>query len=93
MLQKNGDIELAGPGQYRQFRDYMERAEMLFGDDVNKYLEDVDETARQFCVSARRRQINAGDPAAINRDGELLNRLSVTLLKQRKGLFRPYLTL
>jgi hypothetical protein len=41
VLQKNGDIELNGPGEYRQFRECMERAEMLFGDDVKEYLEDV----------------------------------------------------
>jgi hypothetical protein len=91
--QENGDIELHGPGQYRQFRECMETAEMLFGDDVNRYLEDVDETARQFYVSARRREIDRGDPDAIEKDGQLLNRLSVTLLQRRKGLFRRYLTL
>jgi hypothetical protein len=93
VVQKNGVIELAGPGQYREFRECMETAEMLFGNDVIKYLEDVDETAREFYVSARRRGINSGDIDAINRDGELLSRLSVTLLQQRKGVFRPYLFL
>jgi hypothetical protein len=93
VLQKNGDIELSGPGEYRQFRECMERAEMLFGHDVMTYLEDVDETARAFYVSAKRRGINLGDVDAINKDGTLLDRLSVVLMPQRKGLFRPYLTL
>jgi hypothetical protein len=93
VLQKNGDIELHGPGEYRQFRECMERAEMLFGSDVNLYLKDVDETARAFYVSAKRRGIDPGDVCAIDKDGELLSRLSVTLMPRRKGLFCPYLTL
>jgi hypothetical protein len=93
VLQKNGDIELHGPGEYRQFGECMERAEMLFADDIKEYLEDIDKTARAFYVSAKRRGINLGDVAAIDKDAQLLDRLSVTLMPQRTGLFRPYLTL
>ena len=95
VLRENGKVQLTGPGQYRQFWESMERAEMLFGVDVNQYLADVDQTARAFYVSAQGRDkaIATGDVDAITKDGELLNRLSVTLLQQRKGVFRPYLTL
>ena len=94
VLQNNGDIELAGPGQYRQFRDYMERAEMLFGDDVNRYLLDVDETARAFYVSAKKMKTSAASNMdVIQKQAQLLDRISVALLQQRKEVFRPYLTL
>ncbi len=34
VLQENGKIELVGPGKYRRFRESMEVAQMLFGEDV-----------------------------------------------------------
>lgn len=91
VLRENGKIELAGPGQYRLFRESMERAVMLFGDDVTA----VDETARLFYVSAQTldNAVATGNMEAINNNGELLNRLSVTLLGQRTEVFRPYLDL
>jgi hypothetical protein len=95
VLNNNGQIQLAGPGEYRQFRQCMERAEMLFGDDVRKYIADVDETARRFYVSAQTMDvaISKGDVDAIMRNGDLLSRLSVDLLQQRTAVFRPYLLL
>ena len=68
---------------------------MLFGEDVNMYLEDVDKTARDFYVSAQgmSESIAKGDQVAIEKDATLMNYLGVTLLQRRKGLFQPYFTL
>lgn len=88
VLRQNGNIELPG-AEYRQFCDCRERAEMLFEGDVNRYLADVDETARAFYVSAQARNnaITAGDMDKIHEDSRLMERLGVRLLQQRKGLF------
>ena len=77
VLRENGKIQLAGPGQYREFWESMEKAEMLFGTDVNKHLGEVDETAREFYVSAQGmdKAIATGDIEAINKNGQLLERL------------------
>jgi hypothetical protein len=77
VLQENGKIQLAGPGKYRDFWESMEKAEMLFGADVNEYLADVDKTARDFYVSAQRmdKTIATGDVEAIDRNAQLLERL------------------
>jgi len=77
VLRENGKIQLAGPGQYREFWESMEKAEMLFGTDVNKYLGEVDETAREFYMSAQGmdKAIATGDIEAINKNGQLLERL------------------
>ena len=66
---------------------------MLFGDDVRQYLADVDETAGQFYVSVQTMDSGKakGDVNAIQRNGELLNRLSVELLQRRTAVFRPVL--
>lgn len=95
VLQENGKIQLAGPGKYRDFWESMEKAEMLFGADVNEYLADVDKTARAFYVSAQGldKAIATGDVEAIDKNAELLDRLGVKLLQQRKWVFRPYLAL
>ena len=95
VLRNNGRIELAGPGEYGTFRESMETAEMLFGDDVNEYLAALDKTAREFCVSAQAlEQAKArGDVDAINKNGQLLNDISVTFLAKRTQVFRPYLKL
>lgn len=85
----------AGPGPYREFWLLLEKAQMLFGDDVNSYLADVDRTARASYVSTKRmgKAPAAGDTDGINKNAELLNRLSITLLGQRAEVFRPYLSL
>ena len=65
-------FELAGPGKYRQFRESMEKAEMLFGDDVNEYLAAVDNTVREFWASSCTldNAIATGDMDAINKNGK-----------------------
>lgn len=95
VLRENGKIELTGPGPYRRFRESMDAAEMLFGPHVNDYLSKVDQTAREFWASAHALEcaIAKGDVAAIDRNGDLLNCLSSTLLVQRISVFRPELAL
>jgi hypothetical protein len=94
VLREDGNIQFGGPGQ-RQFWEAMEKAEMLFGKDVNAYLADVDTTARKLYVSAKgmNKASATGDVEEINRNGELLSRLSDELLQRRKAVFRPYLSL
>ena len=76
VLRNNGDFELAGPGEYRDFRRNMDVAEDLYGTpDVRAVLKAFDENVREFWASAqtRKRAIETGDIKAINRNHELLS--------------------
>ncbi len=95
VLREDGNIRLVGPGEYKRFCDRREMAKMLFGDDVNKYLADVDEVARNLYVSAKGRDkaTATGDGEAIQREGQLWEHLTGPISEKRVELFRPYLTL
>jgi hypothetical protein len=93
VVQNNGKIQLAGPGEYRQWREAMERAQMLFGEDVNEYLKRVEQTAGEFYVAVHKLENNRADMEAIDDNERLLNELSVALPAKRVQVFRPYLEL
>jgi hypothetical protein len=95
VLRENGKIETVGPGPYRQFRDAMVKAEMLFGSDVNEYLSLVNRTVLELASAVKWLDdaIRSGNMDVINRHGELINTLSGRLWEQRTLVFRPYLDL
>jgi hypothetical protein len=93
VIRSNGKIELVGPGEYRQWREIMERAQMLFGEEVYKYLGTVDKTARDLYVVVRKLENDPTDMEAIENQFLLSTALADTLREQRAQLFRPYLEL
>ena len=94
VLRQNGNISL-NSGEYTQFWQTSEKAEMLFGADIREYLEDVQKTAGEFYVTAQGREkaVATGDVDAIHKDHELLAHLGVDLFQKRAKVFRPYLAL
>jgi hypothetical protein len=94
VLRENGNICLTGT-EYRQFRQAMAKAEVLFGAQVREYLEDVHKTAGDFYVSAKGldRAAQAGDVDAIRKNSELLSRMGVELPQKLPEVFHPDLAL
>lgn len=90
----DGRIELSGP-EYHAFWEAVERAEMLFGSDVHKYLLEIRDTAGDLYAYSYEepKAVETGDVELIHKGAELKKRLYVTLLQRRNDVFRPYLNL
>ena len=89
----DGKIELSGP-EYLRFHEAIEKAEMLFRQEVHKYLIEIRDTAGDFYADKFKENEAAitGNQEVINRLDELRKRLSA-LWKQRNDVFRPDLHL
>lgn len=78
--------------EYRRFGETVQNAEMLFGPEVCKYLEDVDRTAVGRWASNQRRTTDRGDINAITEYAEQFQHLS-DLWQKRTDVFRREISL
>jgi hypothetical protein len=69
----------------RKFADVRQNAEMLFGTDVFKYLQDVADTTMGIWGSKQRMRKNPGDISAIEENGERFQHLSDLSLKRSEA--------
>jgi hypothetical protein len=93
VIRSDGDIEFFGPGEYRNWREAVEKAQMLFGEEVIDYMEVADKAARDLYVVVKKMAKNSADMQAIDDQNRLMNQLTITLREQRVEIFRPYLAL
>jgi hypothetical protein len=77
---------------YRKFGETMQIADMLFGPEVRKYLEDVDRTAVALWVAHQKMIKDPGDNNAINEEGCQSQYLS-DLWQKRPTVFRSEMSL
>jgi hypothetical protein len=74
-------------------KEAIEKAQMLFGEEVIDYMEVTDKAARGLYVVVKKMAKDPADMQAIDDQYRLMNQLTITLREQRVEIFRPYLAL
>lgn len=93
VIQSEGAIEFTGPGEYRNWWETTQKAQMLFGKDVMDYLESLDKAAWDLHKALLALKKDQTDTKANHDHSRLQTELANSIRQQRVKIFGPYLDL